>query len=48
MIPKQIATAFTQVGTLISDVSRVLVVLLVLLLAMATALACVGTEQVHR
>ena len=39
-------TASTQVGTLVSDVSRVLVVLVIILLAFATSLACVGTEQV--
>jgi hypothetical protein len=31
---------------MVSDVSRVLVVLLIILLAFSTALACVGTEQV--
>jgi hypothetical protein len=36
-----------QVGTMISDVSRVLVVLLIIIFAFATALACVGTEQVR-
>ena len=37
----------TQVGTMISDVSRVLVVLFIIILAFATALACVGSEQVR-
>ncbi len=31
---------------MVSDVSRVLVVLVIILLAFSTALACVGTEQV--
>ena len=35
-----------QVGTLISDVSRVLVVLLILIFAFATGLASVGAQQV--
>jgi hypothetical protein len=38
--------AACQVGTMVSEVSKVLMVLVIILLAFATALACVGTDQV--